>query len=91
GKGAQRKTIRQTNLLDKYSSIPLDGVAVLNKALAISKPLVELASEEIRSYIWLYRSGQLGREKKIAALTPGTLYVCSKSICERHALHDDQG
>lgn len=78
GKGAQRKTIRQTNLLDKYSSIPLDGVAVLNKALAISKPLVELASEEIRSYIWLYRSGQLGREKKIAALTPGTLYVLAK-------------
>lgn len=91
GKGAQSKTIRQTNLLDEYSSIPLDGVAVLNKALAISKPLVELAPEEIRSYIWLYRSGQRGGENKIAALTPGTLYVCSKSICERHALHDDQG
>nr|WP_159465546.1 hypothetical protein [Scandinavium goeteborgense] len=91
GKGAQSKTIRQTNLLDEYSSIPLDGVAVLNKALAISKPLVELASEEIRSYIWLYRSGQRGGDNKIAALTSGTLYVCSKSICERHALHDDQG
>lgn len=91
GKGAQIKTIRQTNLLDEYSSIPLDGVAVLNKALAISKPLVELASEEIRSYIWLYRSGQRGGEKNIVALTPSTLYVCSKSICERHTLTNDQG
>lgn len=91
GKGAQLKTIRQTNLLDEYSSIPLDGVAVLNKALAISEPLVQLASEEISSYIWLYRSGQRGGEKNIVALTPGTLYVCSKSICERHTLKNDQG
>lgn len=91
GKGAQNKTIRQTNLLDEYSSIPLDGVAVLNKALAISKPLVELASDEIRSYVWLYRSGQRGGENNIVVLKPGTLYVCSKSICERHSLQDDQG
>ncbi len=91
GKGAQSKTIRQTNLLNEYSSIPLDGVTVLNKALAISKPLVQLASEEMRSYIWLFRSGQRGGANKIAVLTPGTLYVCSKSICERHALYDDKG
>ncbi|WP_221893394.1 hypothetical protein [Pusillimonas minor] len=55
GKGAQSKTIRQTNLLDEYSAIPLDGVAVLNKALEISKPLLAMASEEICSYVWLYR------------------------------------
>jgi len=33
GKGAQSKTIRQTNLLDEYSAIPLDGVAVVNTGL----------------------------------------------------------
>ena len=91
GKGAQSKTIRQTNMLDEYSAIPLDGVAVLNKALEISKPLVALASEEINSYVWLYRSGQRGGANKIVALTPGALYVSTKNICERHALQDDLG
>ncbi|EMX8412458.1 hypothetical protein AAHR75_004445 [Yersinia enterocolitica] len=91
GKGAQSKAIRQTNLLDEYSAIPLDGVAVLNKALEISQPLVPLASEEIRSYVWLYRSGQRGGENNIVSLTASALYISSKSICERHVLQDDQG
>lgn len=91
GKGAQNKTIRQTNLLDEYSAIPLDGVAVLNKALEISTPLVELASDEISSYVWLYRAGQPGRSNDIVTLTGGALYVTTKSICERHGLKDDRG
>jgi hypothetical protein len=74
GKGAQSKTIRQTNLLDEYSAIPLDGVAVLNKALEISKPLVALAPDEISSCVWLYRSGQPGRSNDIVTLTP-VLYM----------------
>lgn len=91
GKGAQIKTIRQTNLVDEYSAIPLDGVAVLNKALEISKPLVALASEDISPYVWLYRSGQRGAANKIVVLTSGTLSLSTKNICERHALLDDQG
>lgn len=91
GKGAQSKTIRQTYLQDEYSAIPLDGVAVLNKALEISEPLVAMASEEICSYVWLYRSGQRGGANNIVTLTPGALYVSTKSICERHALQDDLG
>lgn len=91
GKGAQKKTIRQTNLIDKFSAIPLDGVAVLNKALETSKPLVALAPEEIRSHVWLYRSGQRGGENKIVNLKSGALFVSTKSICERHALQADRG
>lgn len=91
GNGEQNKTIRQTKLLDEYSAIPLDGVAVLNKALEISKPLVSLASEEISSCVWLYRSGQRGCSNKIAALTSSTISVSTKNICARHALQDDQG
>ncbi len=91
GKGAQIKTIRQTNLIDKYSAIPLDGVAVLNKALEISKPLVALASDEVSSYVWLYRSGQPGAESKIVTLTPGAVYISTKNICDRHALQNDEG
>jgi hypothetical protein len=91
GKGAQSKTIRQTNLLDEYSAIPLDGVAVLNKALEMSKTLVPLASKDISSYVWLYRSGQPGRFDEIATLTPSAVFSSTRSICERHALQDDQG
>ncbi|MEY7874989.1 hypothetical protein [Enterobacter roggenkampii] len=90
GKGAQVKTIRQTSLLDKYSSVPLDGVAVLNKALEISAPLITLAPEEINSYVWLYRSGQPGAANKIVTLTAGALSLCTKNICERHALKNDK-
>lgn len=91
GKGSQLKTIRQTNLLDKYSAIPLDGVSVLNKALEISAPLVILSSEDISSYVWLYRSGQPGGANKIVVLTAGALSLCTKSICKRHNLKDDEG
>jgi hypothetical protein len=61
------------------------------KRLEISKPLVALAPDEISSCVWLYRSGQPGRSNDIVTLTPGALYVTAKSICERHALQDDQG
>lgn len=91
GKGAQIKTIRQTNILDEYSAIPLDGVAVLNKALEISEPLVKLASAEISSNVWLYRSGQRGRSNDIVTLSSGALHITIKSICERHGLEDDKG
>lgn len=91
GKGAQAKTIRQTNLIDKYSAVPLDGVAVLNKALEISSPLVAFASDEISSYVWLYRSGQRGGENNIVTLTSAAVSVSTKRICERHALKDDEG
>ncbi|WP_260601018.1 hypothetical protein [Pseudomonas aeruginosa] len=91
GKGAQSKTIRQTEIHDEYSAIPLDGVAVVNKALAISAPLVELAPEELKSHIWLYRSGQPGREHIIVSLSAGSVFQSTKSICERHSLKDDKG
>lgn len=91
GKGAQSKTIRQTGLHDEYNSIPLDGVAVVNKALSISEPLVGFAPENIKSHVWLYRSGQNGHGHKIVALASSTLFQSTKSICARHSLKDDQG
>ncbi|VVP03855.1 hypothetical protein [Pseudomonas fluorescens] len=91
GKGAQIKAIRQSNVWDKYHAISLDGVAVLNKALEMSKNLVEFAPEGIGSCIWLYRSGMQGHSSDIVTLTGGALYVTIKSICERHDLKDDRG
>ncbi|MFV1943529.1 hypothetical protein VPH49_22200 [Pseudomonas luteola] len=91
GKGAQSKTIRQTGIHDEFNAIPLDGVAVVNKALAISASLVELAPEELKSYVWLYRSGQPGRSNKVVALSPSVLFHTTKSICIRHSLMDDKG
>lgn len=91
GKGAQKKTIRQTNLFDEYNAIPMDGVAVINKAISLSEPLVASAPEEIRSNIWLYRSGQPGRAHAIVTLSSGTMFQSIKNICERHGLQSDQG
>lgn len=91
GKGAQSKTIRQTELHDGYNPIPLDGVAVVNKALAISEPLVGFAPEKLKSHVWLYRAGQNGHGHRVVALASSTLFQSTKSICARHALKDDQG
>ncbi len=91
GKGAQSKTIRQTEIHDEYSAIPLDGVAVINKALAISAPLLELAPEDLKSNVWLYRSGQRGAANKIVTLSSSGINASTKCFCSRHSLMDAHG
>lgn len=91
GKGAQIKSIRQTNLIDEYSAIPLDGAAVLEKAIAISAALVPIAPIEIKQYIWLYRSSQRGWNNNIACLNDTSVCMYTKNICRRHGLLSDSG
>lgn len=66
-------------------------MAVVNKALAISEPLVGFAPEKLKSHVWLYRAGQNGHGHRVVALASSTLFQSTKSICARHALKDDQG
>ena len=91
GKGAQSHSIRQTQVHDTQNSIPMDGVAVLKKALKITESLTELAPDAIRKRIWLYRSSQYGKANYITALTSGTSAEAVRSIVMRHALTADVG
>lgn len=45
GKGAQSTSLRQTHVHDRAATIPMDGVAVLKKALALTELMVPDAPE----------------------------------------------
>lgn len=89
GKGAQTQSIRQTQLRDTQSAIPMDGVAVLRKALEMTDGLARRAPEAIKDRVWLYRFGQRGWSDQIACLTPGTASAAIRAIVIRHGLSAD--
>lgn len=91
GRGAQSRVVRQTNLIDMHSSISLDGVAVLRKAISMSEALSDIAPPELRDLVWLYRSGHRGGFEKIVALSNESLSRSTIAISERHDLKADDG
>lgn len=91
GKGAQSQSIRQTALHDKKTTIRMDGVAVLKKALELSENLVNLAPEELKNRIWLYRHGQPGRSQSVSCLSTGMTSSAFRNFVKRHGLVGDDG
>lgn len=92
GKGAQSTSLRQTHIHDLAASIPMDGVAVLKKALEMTQVLVLSAPESIKDRVWLYRSSQRGYSKgQTHCLNMGRVHENSKAIVQRHGLLADDG
>jgi len=92
GKGAQSTSLRQTYIHDLAASIPMDGVAVLKKALEMTQVLVLSAPEAIKDRVWLYRSSQRGHSKgQTLCLNMGRVHENSKAIVQRHGLLADDG
>lgn len=92
GRGAQSTSLRQTHIHDHTASIPLDGVAVLRKALEITQTLLPSAPEIIRNRVWLYRSSQRGQSKgQILCLNMGSVSELTRAIVKRHGLMADNG
>jgi hypothetical protein len=55
GYSTNLKSIRKTENLDNPTSVPMDGVALYEKALALTSPLVDMAPEQYKNYLWLFR------------------------------------
>ena len=92
GKGAQSTSLRQTYIHDLAASIPMDGVAVLKKALEMTQVLVLSAPEAIKDRVWLYRSSQRGHSKgHTLCLNMGRVHESTKAIVKRHGLMADDG
>ena len=86
GKGAQSTTLRQTDIRDQASPIPMDGVAILRRALEMTEELAANAPNAIKDRLWLYRSAQRGQGNgKTLCLTMGTMAELTRTIIERHA------
>ena len=91
GKGAQTHTIRQTQLRDVQSLIPMDGVAVLKKALEMTENLAKSAPDPLKNRVWLYRAGQQGWSHKITCMTPCMAATSIRAVVSRHGLLADDG
>ena len=92
GKGAQSTSLRQTHIHDLAASIPMDGVAVLKKALEMTQILVPTAPDAIRDRVWLYRSARRGqRNGQTLCLNTGSLSEQTRAIVQRHGLMADDG
>jgi len=91
GQGAQSHSIRQTALHDKQTTIRMDGVAVLRKALELSEGLVDLAPQELKNRVWLYRHGQPGRSQIVSCLNGAMVSTAFRIIVKRHGLLGDDG
>jgi hypothetical protein len=92
GKGAQSTSLRQTHIHDLAATIPMDGVAVLKKALDLTEVLVANAPEAIKDRVWLYRSSQRGKGKgQTLCLRMGSVSELTKAIVQRHELLADDG
>lgn len=92
GKGAQSTTLRQTEIHDQGSPIPMDGVVILRRALEMTEELATDAPEAIKDRLWLYRSAQRGQSNgQILCLTMGTMAELTRTIIERHSLLADDG
>ncbi len=92
GKGAQLTSLRQTHIHDLAASIPMDGVAVLKKALGMTQNLVAEAPDGIKDRVWLYRSSQRGDLKgQTLCLNMGRVHENTKAIVHRHGLFADDG
>lgn len=91
GQGAQLQSIRQTALHDKQTTIRMDGVAVLRKALELSESLIDLAPEDLKNRIWLYRHGQPGRSQNVSCLNGAMTSTAFRNFVKRHGLLGDDG
>ncbi|UUZ66373.1 hypothetical protein LP417_35825 (plasmid) [Polaromonas sp. P1-6] len=90
GKGAQSTSMRHTHIHDLAATIPMDGVAVLKKALELTQILVPNAPEAIKDRVWLYRSAQRGQNKgQTLCLKMSSVSETTRAIVQRHGLLAD--
>lgn len=85
--------LRYRKEADDSVSVAMDGVALIQKALAYSESLVTTAQPEHRNRLWLYRVAKKNRalSGKVTPLTSRTLAYGTTSLIERHDLRGDDG
>jgi len=78
-------------VLDDPTKIPVDAVAVLEKALAETAHLATQAQESLRNRVWLYRSMSRSESGAIKCLNDRTIGLNARRCAERRQLLDDAG
>lgn len=72
-------------------SVPMDGVALIRKAIQLSDSLVEDANPQHADRLWLYRAERSANAGQVRALTNNTLTYGIADLISRHNLRSDNG
>jgi hypothetical protein len=88
GKKRHSAALRESNSPPLECSLPLDGVAILDRALARTEPLVDDAPAALKNRVWLLRRASDGL---VTSLSSSGLRSALNSLRERHALTGDDG
>jgi hypothetical protein len=90
GNATQIANLRFSRQDENAISIPMDGVAVLTKALALSAPHVARAKPQHRNRLWLYES-EGANAGEVTVLAQNTLNLGIQTLMDRHQLLGDDG
>ena len=91
GNATKLLQLRYSKQNDLSLSVPMDGVALIRKALKLSEPLLAEAKTAHRSRIWLYRADTNSTAGQVTSLTNGTLTYGIANLIKRHDLRADDG
>lgn len=92
GNATKLLQLRYSKQDDLSLSVPMDGVALIRKALQLSEPLLADAKPEHRNRVWLYRTESRNFSAgQVSPMTSNTLNSGIASLIERHDLRADDG
>lgn len=92
GNATKLSSLRYSKTEEGSLAIPMDGVALLTKALKLSESLIAEAKAAHQDRVWLYRdSSQKTSRGKVTVLTRHTVAYGIADLIERHNLKGDDG
>jgi hypothetical protein len=87
----QVHALRRMESADESLTVPMDGVAILNKVRELTEPLRAHAAPSLRQRMWLYRIEGPRSQGQVSALTSSLLFRNIKQWVKRHGLLGDDG
>lgn len=91
GNATKLSSLRYSKTNEGSLSIPMDGVALLTKALKLSEPLIAEAKAAHKDRVWLYRDGSTKSRGTVTVLNSNALGRGIADLIERHDIKDDDG
>jgi hypothetical protein len=91
GNATKLVNLRYSKANEGSKAIPMDGVALLRKALQLSESLVLEAKPAHQDRVWLYRIGSKSSRDEVTVLTGKTVGRGIADLVERHNLKSDDG
>ncbi len=91
GNATKLVNLRYSKANEGSKAIPMDGVALLRKALQLSESLVLEAKPAHQDRVWLYRIGSKSSRDEVTVLTGNTVKRGVADLIERHNLKGDDG